>query len=474
MKKIIFSLLVLGIICTKGLAQDSLGLSLQQCIDLALKNNIAVKQSGLLMDRSGIAAQQAKSNVLPDLNGNAGFGWNQGRTIDPFTNTYINQQLTSSSLGLNSNVVLFSGLQLHNAIKQTALAFEASKQEFEQSKNTTTVNVILTYLQILNAEDLLTIAKNQADVTRKKVERMQVLVKEGVVGQYQLSDLSGQLAGEELNIINSENSLQVTRLTLCQLLNIPMNPNLKLKRGELQTPSGLYEQGAEQVYQTALTDFAAIKAADLRVKSFNKQVKVAQSRFFPTLSFGANIGSNYSSAALQSVPGALFEANTGQYIKINGTQYDVFRQDQNFNYQKVRYFKQLDNNLGNYYGFQLQVPLFNNLQVRNQVRVAKIDLKNAQLENENMKLTLRQNIETAYLNMASNFERFKKLTSQVADFEISFKAAEIRFNTGVINSAEYLLVKNNFDRARMNLITASYEYLLRTKILDFYQGKLSW
>jgi outer membrane protein len=467
MKQLIISLFLIGSTTAAVYAQDSSGLTLQQCIDLALKNNISVNQSALVSDRANIAAQQARANVLPDLNGSAGFGWNQGRTIDPFTNTYINQQLSSSSIGLNSNVVLFSGLQLHNAIKQTALAFQASQKELEQAKNTLTVNVILTYLQILNAEDLLAIAKSQAEVTRKQVERMQVLVREGAVGQYQLSDLNGQLAGEELNIINSENSLQVTRLSLCQMMNTPMNPNLQLKRGDLQSPAGLYEQGAAQIYQTALNDFAAVQATNLRVKSFDKQVKVAQSRFFPTLSFGANIGSNYSSAALQSIPGAVVEANTGQYVKVNGSQYDVFRQDQNFSFSKVKYFKQIDNNLGNYYGFQLQVPLFNQLSVRNQVKVAKIDLKNAQLENASIKLTLQQNIETAYLNMASNFERYKKLTSQVGDFEVSFKAAEIRFNTGVINSAEYLLVKNNFDRAKMNLITASYEYLLRTKILDW-------
>lgn len=474
MKQLIISIAIIIMSVSGTHSQDSSGLSLQQCIDLALKNNIGVKQSALLTERTNIAFQQARANVLPNLNGNAGFGWNQGRTIDPFTNTYINQQLSSSSIGLNSNVVLFSGLQLHNAIKQTALAFEASQKELEQAKNTLTVNVMLTYLQILNGEDLLAIAKNQAEVTRKQVERMQVLVREGAVGQFQLSDLSGQLAGEELNIINSESSLQITRLSLCQLMNIPMNSVLKLKRGDLQTPAGSYELAAEKIYQTALTDFAAIKATDLRVKSFDKQVKVAQSRFFPTLSFGANIGSNYSSAALQSIPGAVVEANTGQYVRVNGTQYDVFKQDQNFSFKKVNYFRQIDNNLGNYYGFQLQVPLFNQFFVRNQVKSAKIDLKNVQLENESIKLTLRQNIETAYLNMAANFERYKKLTSQVNDFDISFKAAEIRFNTGVINSAEYLIVKNNLDRARTNLITASYEYILRTKILDFYQGKLSW
>lgn len=474
MKKCLLLGLLLVFMGSVARSQDTT-LSLQQAIDLALKNNIQVKQSGLIADRDEVNWKQARANVLPDLNGNWNFGWNQGRTIDPFTNTYINQQLSSSSIGVSSNVVLFSGLQLHNAIKQTALAFEASKLDFAQSKNTLTLNVLLTYLQILNGEDLLEISRNQAAVTRGQVQRMQIMVNEGAVGQYQLSDLKGQLAGEEIAIINGQNTLQAARLSLCQMLNIPMNKDLKLQRGELnRPPAGLYDFGPDQIYQGALGGFAAIKATDLRVKSFEKAVSVTRGRYFPTLSFGANIGSNYSSAAKQGTPGAVFESNTGQYVKINNVQYDVFVEDRQMSFSKIGYRTQLDNNLGKSYGFSLNVPIFNNLFVRNQVKLANLNLKNAQLENDNIKLTLRQNIETAYLNMSSNFERYKALVGQVAEFETSFKAAEIRFNNGVINSAEYLIVKNNFDRAKVNLITATYEYLLRTKILDFYQGKLSW
>lgn len=473
MKKYLLTGLLFGTAwLVKG--QDTTGLTLQQCIDLALKNNIEVRQSGLLADRDEVNWKQAKTNVLPDLNGSATFGWNQGRTIDPFTNTYINQQLSSSGLSLSSNVVLFSGLQLHNAIKQTGLAFQATQKDYEQAKNTLTLNVLLTYLQILSGEDLLTISKNSAEVTRKQVERMAVLVREGAVGEYQLTDLKGQLASEEVGIINSTNTLQANRLQLCQLLNIPMDKNLKLRRDVLNAPVNLYELGPDQVYQSSLTGFAAVKATDLRVKSLEKAVSVAKGAYFPVLSFGANIGSNYSSAAQTAIPGAVVESATGQYVRIGATQYDVLKQDQQFSFKKIGYGDQIDNNLGKSYGFSLRVPLFNNLRVRNQVKLANINLQNAKLQNENIKLTLRQNIETAYLNMASNFDRFKVLSNQVGDFEVSFKAAEVRFNNGVINSTEYLLVKNNLDRSRANLITASYEYILRTKILDFYQNKLSW
>jgi outer membrane protein len=76
--------------------------------------------------------------------------------------------------------------------------------------------------------------------------------------------------------------------------------------------------------------------------------------------------------------------------------------------------------------------------------------------------------------MQAAYARYQKLTEQVASFAESFRGAEIKFNAGAINSVEYLVVKTNLDRANINLIIARYEYLLRTKVLDYYQGKPLW
>lgn len=457
-----------------GIAQTGSKLSLKQCIEMALQNNVQVKQSGLQTERQEINWKQARTNLLPNVNGNVSYGWNSGRTIDPITNGYINQQLSSSGLGLSSSVTLFSGFQLQNAIKQTSLAYQASKQEWEQAKNTLTLNVLLTYLLILNNEDILEISKSQEAVTRKQVERMEVLAREGSVGQFQLADLKGQLSSDQMAIISNTNALQTAKLNLCQLLNIPYNKELEIDRDEFTKPANLYEFSAEQIYQQSLENFAQIKATDLRVKSLERAVKVAKGNFYPTLTFGANLSSSYSSAALLPIPGATNEVGTGSYVKINGAQYNVLKLDQSFSFKKIGYGKQFNDNLGNSYGFNLQIPVFNNLRTRNQVKLAAINLKDAELENANTKLVLRQNIEQAHLNMLATYERYKALQEQVANFEISFRAAEIRFNSGVINSAEYLLVKNNLDRSKINQIMAMYEYMLRTKVLDFYQVKLGW
>src|SRR6185369_17425353 len=136
-------------------------LTLKQCVETALANNFNVQQTGLQMETAEINWKQSKLNLLPDLNGSAVHGSNQGRSIDPFTNSYINQNVNFASYGLNSGVLLFQGFAAQNTIKQNSLNYQASKMDWQQAKDNLTINTILAYLQVLNNEDLLTQAKNQ-------------------------------------------------------------------------------------------------------------------------------------------------------------------------------------------------------------------------------------------------------------------------------------------------------------------------
>jgi outer membrane protein len=449
-------------------------MTLKQCVETAINNNITVQQSGLRAEAAEINLKQAKSNLLPDLNGSFGYGLNQGRNVDPLTNSYINQQLTSSNVGLSSGVILFNGMRLQNLIKQNSLGYDAAKMDLQQSKDNLALNVILAYLQVLSNEDILVVNKAQAETTKKQVERMGVLVKEGAAANYLLSDLKGQLANEEIAIINSSNALQQSKLNLCQLMNVDYNATLELERNESALTVTKYSLAPADVYNTSLQQLALVKAGEFRIKSFEKAVKVAQGGFYPVVGLQGNLYSSYSSLAETLTPTTITESQTGSYVIINGNQNPVLRQQQNFSSAKTGYGTQLNNNLGTFVGINMQVPLFNNFQSRNRVKLAKLDLKNSVLEFSNTKLQLKQNIEQAHLNMTASYDRYKILLEQVKNFEESFRAAEVRFENGVINSAEYLISKNNLDRTKINLTQAKYDYIFRTRLLDYFQGVLSF
>jgi outer membrane protein len=469
--------LLIGLISINGVAQtDSSGgskLTLKQCVETALTNNIPVKQQGLLTESAKADWQKSKANLLPNLNGNWGYGLNQGRAIDPFTNSYIDQRFNSANISASANLILFSGLQLQNLIRQTGYAYHASEMEWQQSKDKLTLDVILAYLTVLNNEDTWHIMSEQTEVTRKQAERLTVLVDKGAVGSYLLSDMKGQLASDELSTINNYNALQTAKLNLAQLMNTPYDKNMKLERLSEAELLDMYPSSAQQIYDASLQKLALVKAVDLRVLSANKNVGVVKGNYFPTLSLNGSLGSNYSSVSNSLTPTTITEVATGDYVTINSIKNPVFTSHQNYNTTKISYNSQMRNNLGTYVGLSLTVPIFNNLQVSTAVKKAKLNAKNAAYEADNTKLVLKQSIEKAHQDMESAYERYKVLQEQVVQYKESFRSAEIRFNLGSIVSTEYLITKNNYDRARLNLTQTWYEYLFRTRILDFYQGKLA-
>jgi outer membrane protein len=256
---------------------------------------------------------------------------------------------------------------------------------------------------------------------------------------------------------------------------VPFDNALQLERINVNEALSLYEGTTDKIYEEALVKLGIVKAAELRKQSAEKGIKVARSNFYPTLALFGGLGTSYSSAAqLNTVASEFFGPANDAYVTVNGTNIPLTVKQQTYKSEPFGIGKQYNNNLNTNYGLALQVPIANNFRTRNQVKLAKLSFKNTQLVADNTKIQLRQNIEQAHFNMTAAYNRYQSFVNQVAALEESFKAAEVRFENGVINSVEYLQVKNNLDRARVNLTQSKYEYVLRTKVLDFFQGKLSW
>jgi outer membrane protein len=418
-------------------------ITLQQAVDIALKNNIQVKQSIVSVQNSELVLQQSKSNKLPAVNGYTGISTNFGRGIDFITNSYTNQTNTNNNLGLNVDVAVYQGGLLQNTIKRNELDLKATQLDLAAMKDNIALQVVLAYLNILNFEDQLTIAKTQSDITKQQIERTEKLVRAGSLPQANVYDLKAQLANEETTIVNSQSNLETARLSLLQLMNDPNFENIVLDRISINTPSTeAYGASPIQVYETAEKYQAAIKAADMRIQSNIIGLKIAEAGFRPTISFSGGLGSGYGSQGK--------DFKTGK---------------------QINYFTQLNQNFAQNVGFNMNIPIFN--RYTNKTRFAQSNLQkiNSELAAASARQALRQNIEQAYVNMNNAAKRFESLTVQVTALEESFRAADSRFNAGAIDFVAYNLQKTNLDKARANQVQAKYDFVFRTKILDFYQNK---
>ncbi|RYF51763.1 MAG: TolC family protein, partial [Cytophagaceae bacterium] len=235
-----------------------------------------------------------------------------------------------------------------------------------------------------------------------------------------------------------------------------------------------YTASVQQLYDVASTNLPEVKGADLRVKSAILGVQVAKGGLYPTLSLNGNLSTIYSSAANIATPnGQVVGQATVGYITdpVTGTQIPVTSPIPGYDRTGVSYGTQLSNNFSQSASLFLRVPIFQGNLSRNRITTAKIQQQNAELTALNTRLTLRQQIETAYTSMRAGANKYRATQVQVASLEKAFQVAESRLNAGAINATDYSIAKTNLDRARNSLVQAKYDYVFRTKILDYYQNK---
>ncbi len=450
-----------------GYAQKTM--TLQQCIDSGIENNFDVEQRRIAEQSEQLDYRQAKLNLLPDLNGNAGHGFNQGRSIDPFTNSPVTQSFNSSNFSLSSGIVLFSGLSRMNTIKRADLSWKAAQMELQQQKDNLTINIILAYLQVLSLTEQARLLEDQAKLSAQQVERLDILNREGAIKPSELSDLKGQFANDRLTITDNKNNLGNARLSLFRLMNIPADSSISFEAINSDFPL-TYTRNANSVYQTALQQLALVKAVDLRTLSSIKSVQVAKGGLWPVLSLGGNAYTQYSSVARQNLLQNTGFRQTHDYITINEQQYPLFVKQDNYLSSPIPYGTQLNNNLNSSLSLTLSFPIFNAFQQRTRIKQAQLEVKRNTTIATDTKRQLQQDIDVATLNMQTAVEKYQTLLQQVAAYQESFDAAEARFTEGVGNSIDYLTAKNNFDRANRNLVNARYDYILRKKVLDFYSS----
>lgn len=449
-------------------AQDGRVLSLQQCVDTALTRNLRVQQAGLREQTADVARNQARNNKIPSLNANVFHGSNEGRSIDPFTNGYVNQQINYANYGIGSSVTLFNGLSLQHAQRSAVYTYEASRLETAQERDNLTMLVILAYLQVLNNEDLVTQAKVAADVTQKQVERLNVLNSQGAIAPPLVQELTGQLQNEKVRILEAQNALELSRLSLAQLMNVPYDPALQLHRLPVTAQVLTGVNGMDALVEKAAAQWPQIQALNLRHRSALQTAKSEKGRGLPRLVFGGNVNSTFSSAARREVLVNTTEKPTGNYVLLNGDKLPVLVQQGQYSSREIGYFSQLRNNIYSNVELGLVVPLFNGMVTRNRVRLARIEAQNWALQEQSSRIQLRNDIDQAAIQLQTARDRSQTLQEGVRAFAEAFRAAEVRFNAGVGTVVDYLIAKNNLDQAKANMVRAQYEFVLRQKLLDYY------
>ena len=445
--------------------------TLEQCIEYALRNNLDLQQNQLQLEIQQLNLNQSRASMLPTLNANANDVINWGKSVDRYTNQFADTRTNSVNLYLQSSITIFNGFQLLNAVKKNKLELSAQRLDLDYQQDMKSMDITTAFLQILyNKEDLKN-KNEQVGLTEMQVVRTQKLVDAGSSAKGDLYNIKSQMASEQSQKIDAENKLMLSLLKLKQLMYLPGDttfditaPKMELTEefGKLRDP---YE-----IYKYAVANRPEVRSADIRVASANKDLSISKGKISPTLSLSASIGSGYSGAntIIDGLPVINGFYPNGNFTTAGDT---VLTPDYTYNSIPKVWDDQLIDNRNVSMGLYLSIPLFNGLQTYTNISQAKIAMKKAELNLENVKWQMRQTIEQAYADARSAFKQYQASTLQVKALEESFNYASQRYDAKMLTAFEYNDAKIKLNTAKSQQLNAKYNYVFRVKVLDFYNGK---
>ncbi|MBR5988112.1 MAG: TolC family protein [Prevotella sp.] len=421
--------------CTLSSAQPKQW-TLRECCDYAVEHNISIKQRENQRRQQELQLSTSKNSRLPDLSGSVSQSFSFGRSLTP-DNIYVSRNSNGASLNLSTSMPLFTGFRIPNEIKMNQLNLEAYTADLEKAKNDIRMQVAQAYVQILYDMEISDVAHRQIEIDSAQVNRLQAFVENGKASEAELSQQNAALANSRLTATQADNDTRLALLTLTQLLELPTPDDFTIVRPaseELSNALAL-QVTPDQIYAEALGIKPEIAAQQLRLKAYDHNIKVAKSAHYPTLSFGASMGTNYNSAMPNSM-GRQFDGNFAQGFNLN-----------------------------------LNVPIFNRFQTRNRVRDAIIQRETQQLQVEDTKKKLYKEIQQVYYNALNAQTKEKSSLEALQSSKDAFELMQAKYENGKATITEFNEAKNAYLKAESDLVQARYENLYQHALLEFYRGQ---
>ncbi len=476
MKKLLpqISCSILVVLIVSGLqAQDKW--DLRRCVEYAIANNINVKQADIQARSAALALDQSKLQRWPNANFQNSNGFQFGRSIDPATNGFTNQQISFSQFGFSSSVTLFNFHSQKNTILGNELELQAQTATVERWKNDISLNVAAAYLQALLSREQVNITVVQINQTRDQLVNTRKLVDAGSLPELSAAELDAQLARDSSSYITAFAGYQTNLLALKTWMNI--DPAVSF---ELDTPpvdmipvETFADLQPDVVYQLAIANMPLQRVNKLRLQSLEKFQKAARGSMYPSIGAFGNLNSAYSSA-LKNLPKG---TNVPVTIPIGFTPAgspsnpDVFTQT--FipsGSQKANFIRQLDFNFRQSVGVSITVPIFNGGQAKTAWLRSKLNYQNQQLQVERDNQTLKQDIYRAYNDATAAFQRYQASVKSVKTAEYSYELSRKRYEAGLLRTIDLITNQNNLFRVRLEKISNQFDYVFRMKVLEFYKG----
>lgn len=439
MKKILLAFLFVFSSVAAGLAQQDIRtITLDKAVNIALENNFQLKIARNRVELADDRITGEKADFLPSLNARAGYRKSIGNQFIPGTSRFTTKSFSSYSASISANITLFGGFANIRSLRNARYTKKTRKQNAEWTKESIIFETASRFLQVLLDKELLQIAKENLQASLKTLEQVKAQVEVGARPIVDLYNQKATVANNRLTVTNRQNALELSRLALIRVLQIDPLDEYRFTIPEVDveniTPRN-YD--LQHLVAVALDNRSDLQSARYNIKSLKWQLKLAQSRYWPTLSFNASLSSRY-------LPGSKLSFS-----------------DQFFDFQISKGF-----------GFTLSIPIFNGLNTRTSVQRAKINYKNAKLQLQDKRLQVIQDVKQAYSDYQAILERLEATKVALKAAKKAYKAAKARYDVGAGTLIQLTQASANLQEAKSNRAQAVYNFIFQKKLLDYYLGKL--
>jgi outer membrane protein len=470
----LITILILSSLATLSFGQEKW--DLRRCVDYALKNNISVQQADVQARIVALTYQQSKLSQYPTLNFQNSAAYRFGRSIDPATNLFTNQEIFTTDHSLNLNLDLFNWFSKKNTVASNHYQAEAYVAGSEKAKNDIALNVANAYLQILLNSEQIHISDIQVKQSIEQLSVVQKQVNAGAVPELNLAQIESQLADDSSTLITANANYTLSVLQLKALLNIPADQpfDVAVPAVEAIPVESLADLDPAYVYSLAVKNMPQQRINDLNLQAAIKNVSATKGQLYPSFTLFGTLNTVYSDAQklLLTDPVNQF-VNIGQ-VTVAGSPYIVTtlkEQPVPTGAVKNTYFRQFGNNFNQFVGLGLNIPILNAGIARTNWKKAQLNVKNVELQNAADAQTLKQDIYQAHASAMGALQKFNASKKQVETAQKAYDFARKRFDIGLLNAIDLITTQNNLFRAKINMTSSQYDYVFRIKLLEFYKGQ---
>ena len=465
--KIIISVVLF--LCTLVLSAQMKEYTLEECVLIALENNISIKQSELDLESAEVDKSDAMGSFLPRVNAQSQHIWNNGLSQN-ITNGLIENLTTQfSSFGGNVGVTLFNGRQNINQLSRANLNLLARQYQLDDMKDDVSLFVANAYLQVMFNRELEQVQRYQLELAKQELERTQLSIDAGILTPVEIYEIEANIATQEQAVIQAENAYRLSRINLAQLLLITDYENFDIAKEDMDIPfSEILTETPKAIYEKALTLRNDIKLGITNLEIAEKDIDLAKGAQMPTLTafYNYNTRISYSDRFIET--GNFIETPIG-IVQENGAV--VVSQ---FPEREITgpssFSKQFGQNDGQSYGLSLNIPIFNGLAVKNNIKRRKLNLERIENQLEQTKLDLESTINQAYNNAKGAYKFYDASEKTLIARKQAFDIAKQRFEAGVMNSFDYVQARQRYQIAASDIVRAKFDYIFKLKVLEFYFG----